>query len=172
MEQHRDDTEDAELVTLQVNERMPTTISGFKDHPLYVLTRHLKQNEAIHPEPPETPELGKFRGESVYPRSAVVSMKTAENWLRSEGRVVKEGEAALKSIKMRASTVGRMRELEMLKEAGQSQENGDAMQGLYARHQTERFVPPPVVNVSLFHLWCSFLLELCCPGQNPQEQLR
>jgi len=139
------------MVSLQVNERMPTSIAGFKDHPLYVLIRHLKQTEAIFPEPPETPELGKFRGESVYPRSSVVSMKTAENWLRSEGRTVKEGEAALKSIKMRASTVGRMRELEILKEAGQSEQNGEAMQGLYARHQTEKFVPIPVIDVSLFY---------------------
>ncbi|KAJ7575142.1 hypothetical protein C8J56DRAFT_1017213 [Mycena floridula] len=146
---NRDDVEDEELDAAQIMEGMPTTINGFKDHPLYVLTRHLKQNETIHPAPPATPQLGKFRGEPVYPRSSIVSLKTPENWLRSEGRVIKEGVQPLKSIKLRTSTVGRQRELEVLKEglreAGQSQES-EVMQGLYARSQTESYQPAPVVD--------------------------
>jgi xeroderma pigmentosum group C-complementing protein len=31
---HRDDVEDNELIVDQFTEGMPTTISGFKDHPL------------------------------------------------------------------------------------------------------------------------------------------
>ncbi|KAF5360558.1 hypothetical protein D9756_005054 [Leucocoprinus leucothites] len=144
-----DDIEDEELETAQMLEGMPTTISGFKDHPIYVLLRHLKQNETIHPPPPSTPELGKFRGEPVYPRSAVVSLKTAENWMRSEGRTVKAGEQPLKMIKVRAGTVNKLRELEVIKEAGASGEGGppgDVMQGLYARSQTEVYVPDPVID--------------------------
>ncbi|KAF8073973.1 hypothetical protein FPV67DRAFT_1606155 [Lyophyllum atratum] len=148
---HRDDVEDEELETAQMMEGMPTTISGFKDHALYVLTRHLKQNQVIHPPPPDTPELGKFRGESVYPRSAVVSLKTAENWMRSEGRTVKEGEQPLKMVKIRAGTISRMRELEVMKdelkaagEPGASVE--ETMQGLYARSQTEQYKPDPIIN--------------------------
>jgi hypothetical protein len=34
--QHRDDLEDEELATNQLTEAMPTTIAGFKDHPLCV----------------------------------------------------------------------------------------------------------------------------------------
>ncbi|KAJ7582355.1 Rad4 beta-hairpin domain 1-domain-containing protein [Mycena floridula] len=124
---NRDDVEDEELDTAQIMEGMSMTINGFKDHPLYVLTRHLKQNEIIHPAPPATPQLGKFRGEPVYPRSSIVSLKTPENWLRSEGRVIKEGVQPLKSIKLRTSTVVWQRELEILREglreAGQSQES-------------------------------------------------
>jgi len=119
----------------------------------YVLTRHLKQNQVIHPPPPDTPELGKFRGESVYPRSAVVSLKTAENWMRSEGRTLKQGEQPLKMVKIRTGTISRMRELEVLKdglkeagEPGASVE--ETMQGLYARGQTEQYKPDPVINVS------------------------
>ncbi|KAF9448723.1 Rad4-domain-containing protein [Macrolepiota fuliginosa MF-IS2] len=146
---HRDDIEDEELETAQMLEGMPTTVGGFKDHPIYVLVRHLKQNETIHPPPPTTPELGKFRGEPVYPRSAVVSLKTAENWMRSEGRTVKAGEQPLKMIKVRAGTVNKLRELEVLKEAGASGKGeppGEAMQGLYARSQTESYVPDPVID--------------------------
>ncbi|KAL0069143.1 hypothetical protein AAF712_003829 [Marasmius tenuissimus] len=153
---HRDDLEDEELDNAQLIEGMPTTIGGFKDHPLYVLMRHLKQTETIYPPPPETLELGRFRGESVYSRSSVVSLKTAENWLRSEGRSVKAGEQPMKLVKMRASTVNRQREIELLKEglseAGASTStvangsDGEVMQGLYARRQTEMFVPDPVVE--------------------------
>jgi xeroderma pigmentosum group C-complementing protein len=85
----------------------------------------------------------------------VVSLKTAENWMRSEGRTVKAGSQALKWSKIRAGTVSKQRELEVLKERtegdGESalvNENNSAaaMQGLYARNQTELFVPSPVVN--------------------------
>ncbi|KAJ7143579.1 hypothetical protein C8R43DRAFT_569152 [Mycena crocata] len=173
---HRDDVEDAELETAQLLEGMPTTIAGFKDHPVYALVRHLTQMQTIHPPPPLTHELGQFRGEAVYPRSAVVSLKTAANWMRSEGRQIKEGEQPMKLVKMRASTIGRMREVELMREglrvAGEHAEteaaaaasDGDdqlgessakefgkeweneVMQGLYALSQTEPYVSNPVVN--------------------------
>ncbi|KAL1760246.1 hypothetical protein FB107DRAFT_287083 [Schizophyllum commune] len=146
---HRDDMEDEELNSMQMSEGMPTTLAGFKDHPLYVLERHIRQHETIHPPPPATPELGKFRGESVYPRSNVVSLKSAENWMRSEGRTVKAGEQPMKFVKLHANTVARLREIELAKDelrvAG-ADSAGDLMQGLYARSQTEMFVPPPVVD--------------------------
>jgi len=181
-------------------EGMPTTIGGFKDHPLYarfpslfpslsftltpsyVLTRHLKQTEVIHPPPPATPELGKFRGEPVYPRSSVVSLKTAENWMRSEGRTVQERSQPLKVVKVRAGTVNKMRELEVLREAGaavgeseggEGSVGGEATQGLYARSQTETYRPDPVVDVSIIIL-CEFIsynVLLSCAGQDSKEQL-
>ena len=45
--QQRDDLEDEELQANQLTEAMPTTIAGFKDHPLYVLERHLKREEVV-----------------------------------------------------------------------------------------------------------------------------
>ncbi|KAJ3735857.1 hypothetical protein DFJ43DRAFT_1207547 [Lentinula guzmanii] len=196
---NRDDIEDEEFETAQLMEGMPTSMTGFKDHPLYVLTRHLKQNETIYPPPgpalgtgtgastprnhhgsrSHTPELGKFRGEPVYPRSSVVSLKTPENWLRSEGRSIRKGEVPMKYVKLRASTIGRRREIEMIKEGmkdmqgrtkvqevngvigihvdelgseeragtpGRANAEGEIMQGLYARNQTELYVPDPVID--------------------------
>ena len=124
---------------------MPTSMAGFKDHPLYVLERHLKREEVVDP----PTELGKFRGEPVYPRANVLQLKTAENWMR-RGRQVRAGEQALKQTKQRASTINRKRELEALREAGAS---GDAepMQGLYAERQTEVYRPIPVIDVRAFH---------------------
>ncbi|KAJ7160117.1 hypothetical protein C8R46DRAFT_363273 [Mycena filopes] len=165
---NRDDVEDADLDAAQLMEGMPATMGGFKDHPIYALARHLTQAQTIHPPPPQTRELGKFRGEPVYPRSAVVALKTAENWMRSEGRQVKEGEQPLKWVKMRASTIGKMREVELMREglrvagehndaedaAGSSnattskgqQNQGEVMQGMYALSQTELYIPDPIVD--------------------------
>lgn len=80
--------------------------------------------------------------------------------MRNTGRTIKEGEQPMKMIKLRAGTVNRMRELEVLKdelrEAGQASPAGEGsstagaeiMQGLYAYSQTEPYVPEPVVDVS------------------------
>lgn len=59
----------------------------------------------------------------------------------------------MKMVKSRPGTIGRMRELEILKdslrEAGQTADNqAQVMHGLYARSQTELYVPKPVVDVS------------------------
>ncbi|PCH40265.1 Rad4-domain-containing protein [Wolfiporia cocos MD-104 SS10] len=150
---HRDDLEDEELQTNQLTEGMPTTMGGFKDHPIYVLERHLKRDEVIYP----MIELGKFRGEPVYARSSVLSLKTAENWTR-QGRRVREGAQPMKWVKQRAMTVNKQRAIEMaLSEQRDKIESGEAdgagfasedgvMQGLYAESQTELYRPDPVVN--------------------------
>jgi xeroderma pigmentosum group C-complementing protein len=75
--------------------------------------------------------------------------------MRSEGRAVKEGLQPLKFNKVRAGTVNRMRELEILKDglreagegSGPTPAESEVMQGLYARSQTEPYVPDPVVDV-------------------------
>lgn len=114
----------------------------------YALSRHLKREEVIDP----PVELGKFRGEPVYPRSSVISLKTAENWMR-QGRVVQEGCQPMKMVKYRAVTIGRKREMEVALEkaraSGHSGEDEEELQGLYARSQTELYKPKPVVDVCL-----------------------
>ncbi|KAI0074037.1 Rad4-domain-containing protein [Panus rudis PR-1116 ss-1] len=142
---NRDDVEDEELHANQMTEQMPTSMAGFKDHPLYVLARHLKRDEVIHP----LTEIGKFRGEPVYPRANVISLKTAENWMR-QGRKVKEGCQPMKMVKQRAVTVNKRRAIEMAM-ADRAGESGlgsekDIMQGLYAYSQTELYKPDPVVD--------------------------
>ena len=145
---------------------MPTTIVGFKDHPLcgyhlsysplallnclsrsYALARHVKQNEVIYP----LVEIGKFRGEAVYPRGNVLSLKTSESWMR-QGYKIKEGAQPMKMIKQRAVTTNKKRAVEMAladQDGDGSEGNeGGLMQGLYAKGQTELYIPPPVVDVS------------------------
>ena len=124
----------------------------------YVLERHLKRDEIVHP----LVELGKFRGEPVYSRSSVLQLKAAENWMR-QGRKVKEGAQPMKWVKQRAMTVNKQRAIEMalserkdrgLQIAGENGGEGFAaedgvMQGLYAKHQTELYIPDPIVDVSI-----------------------
>ncbi|KAL4250566.1 transglutaminase-like superfamily protein [Abortiporus biennis] len=149
---NRDDLEDEELHINQMTESMPTTMGGFKDHPLYVLARHLKQNEVIHP----LVELGKFRGEPVYSRSSVIQLKTAETWMR-QGRKIKEGCQPMKWVKQRAVTVNKKRAIEMamggrddLDVAGEKKDGfsneKDSMQGMYAESQTELYQPLPIID--------------------------
>ncbi|GJE88546.1 Rad4-domain-containing protein [Phanerochaete sordida] len=148
---NRDDLEDDELQANQLTEKMPDTMAGFKGHPLYVLARHLRRDEVVHP----PAELGRFRGEAVYPRANVRALKTAETWMR-QGRVVRAGAQPMKWVKQHAVTVNRRRAVEMalaerdgLPVAGQgagAEGGGDVMQGLYAEAQTELYVPQPVVD--------------------------
>lgn len=106
----------------------------------YALEQHLKRDEVIHPKT----EVGKFRGEPVYPRSNVIPLKTAENWMRT-GRQLKEGAQAMKWVKQRAVTIHRRRAMELAQ-----QEGDEMMQGLYAESQTEPYVPDPVIDVRPF----------------------
>lgn len=142
---------------------MPSSIGGFKDHPLYVLVsvlninehlynslnrryaleRHLKRDQVIHP----YTQIGRFRGEPVFSRSDVLSLKTSENWMRS-GRIIKAGEQPLKDVKVRAVTVARKRAVEMAKSEGGGGTEGEVTQGMYAEWQTELYMPAPIIDVS------------------------
>ena len=130
--------EDEELIRQQNSEPMPTVLEGFKNHPRFVLARHLKREEVV---PASTRQLGLFRGDPVYPRAAVLSVKAAEAWMR-EGMAVKEGEQPLKNVKQRAVTINKRRIQELALQEGQE----PIMQGLYSRSQTEPIIPPPIVN--------------------------
>jgi len=121
------------------------SISGYKNHPEYILSRHLKREEAIRPGKSHIKLFTTGKGpnrteEKVFLRSDVVACKTAENWYR-EGRTIKLGEQPLKLVKRRAVTLTRKREIEEKQREGET-----AMQGLYSLEQTELYTPPPIVD--------------------------
>jgi hypothetical protein len=167
--QTRDIKEDEELATSQVREPLPDSVGGFKDHPKwvsfvrssvpfvgpnlpfasYVLERHLKRDQVIHPRK----QLGTFRGEPVFARSSVIPLKSAETYMR-EGRKIREGEQPLKMVKQRAVTIHKRRAQELAALEGQE----PVQQGLYADWQTELVVPQPVVDVR-FLLSLSFFSD-------------
>lgn len=77
---------------------LPSSDNGFRNHPMYVLERHLLKFQAIYP--PEVAPLGYFKEQLVYPRDCVQIVRSRETWLR-EARTVKMNESAYKIVKAR-----------------------------------------------------------------------
>ncbi|CAG8620311.1 11974_t:CDS:10 [Dentiscutata erythropus] len=106
-EREQDKIEDSSLHSMEISERIPTTISHFLNHPLYALERHLKKFEIIFP---TTPIIGHIKGEPIYPRKNVKQLHTVETWLR-EGR--QEGQQPVKYVKSRVFTLAKRRAANM-----------------------------------------------------------
>ena len=93
----KDNAEDEILKSSVVSEKMPTSLKGFLNNPLYVLEKQLKKNEIIHPRGVEN-SIGRFKNDLVYPRSSVHRAFTSDAWIR-QGCSVKEGEEPCKVFK-------------------------------------------------------------------------
>ena len=130
--------ENKELENKSKNEPMPKNVSDFKDHPVFVLERHLRRNEVIWP----SEHRGHFsagnkdgKSEKVYHRNNVHIVRSAEQWYR-KGRDLKVGEQPLKRV-----TRQRRRGISVDDE--DEEQDGTS---LYAEFQTELYIPPPVVK--------------------------
>ena len=51
--------------------KLPTSVSEFKDHPLYVIERHLLKFQAIRP---NAEPVGLFREEAVFSRDSLATL--------------------------------------------------------------------------------------------------
>ncbi|KAL9959833.1 hypothetical protein ACROYT_G033190 [Oculina patagonica] len=123
-----DQVEDSHLEDQLLDKPLPTSITEFKNHPLYVLKRHLLKFEAIYPETAAI--LGYCRGEAVYSRECLHTLHTREKWL-NEALVVKQGEKAYKIVK------GRPKRNQPI------HERDSVTIDLFGRWQTEKYKPPP-----------------------------
>jgi xeroderma pigmentosum group C-complementing protein len=82
---------------------MPSSVSEFKDHPLYVLKRHLLKFQSIYPE--KAPTAGMLREtEEIYFRDNLSTLHSRQTWLK-HARVVKPFEKAYKVVKGRLKMV-------------------------------------------------------------------
>lgn len=127
-----DQIEDIELAAKEAREPMPRSIADFKDHPTYALERHLRRNEVLV----SPREIGKVaagrdsRGkklESVYRRTDVKTVKSADGWYRM-GREVRVGEQPVKVV------------------ASKSEDEEDSGTSFYTESQTDLYEAPPVVK--------------------------
>ncbi|KAF2276703.1 Rad4-domain-containing protein [Westerdykella ornata] len=140
----RDQVEDAQLARKEAAEGIPKNVQDFKGHPIYVLERHLRHNEIIHP----MHQVGKVnvgsamnpKLEPIYRRKDVHIVRSADKWYRL-GRDVKDGEQPLKHAKPRK---GVRRSVPPDMEFDEQEDELGV--GLYALFQTEVYVPPPVVG--------------------------
>lgn len=123
-----------EIKTEQILEKqdMPKSDNGFRNHPLYVLERHLLKFQGIYP--PEVAPLGFFKEQPVYPRDCVHVCRSRETWLR-QARTVKQGETAYKVVKARPK---------------RDKYTGDLIRDLplelFGEWQTEPYDPPQAEN--------------------------
>ncbi|KAF2261950.1 Rad4-domain-containing protein [Lojkania enalia] len=139
----RDQVEDATLARKEAAEGMPKNVQDYKDHPVYVLGRHLRHNEVIYP----MHQIGKVnigssmnpRMEPIYRRKDVHIVRSADKWYRM-GRDVKAGEQPLKHAKPKKDR----RQATPSVDLNEQQEEVGV--GLYAFFQTELYVPPSVVH--------------------------
>jgi xeroderma pigmentosum group C-complementing protein len=90
--------EEQEFDKLVSSTPLPTKISEYKNHPLYVIKKDLLKFQGIYPS--DAPPLGFIRGEPVYARECVRLLHSRETWLRS-ARTVKIGETAYKLVTSR-----------------------------------------------------------------------
>ncbi|KAK7201259.1 DNA-repair protein [Novymonas esmeraldas] len=76
--------ESRQLHSLMYSEAVPTTLNALHHHPLYVIETDLARHEGVHPKDAST-TVGSVKGHMVYKRSAIVSLRSRDGWLR-EGR--------------------------------------------------------------------------------------
>ncbi|VDO67270.1 unnamed protein product [Haemonchus placei] len=114
-----------------VKKPLPTTLSEYKNHPLYVLEKDLLKFEAIYPRPEDQKPLGEVRGHKVYPRSCVHTLQGANNWIK-QARSVKEGEKPYKVVKARPNI------------RVPAEEREQRYLDVYGYWQTEPYRPPKV----------------------------
>ena len=143
-----DDIEDTRDLTPVQPQKKATaevdTLQSLRSSPEFVLERFLRREEAIRPGSQHVRTFVSGKGEKakeekVFKRSDVVRCLSAESW-HKEGRRVKMGETPLKLVPIRAVTLNRKQEIDVIE-----QETGEKpKQGLYSLLQTEYIIPPPI----------------------------
>lgn len=132
----QEDREEAEFEAKLLDKPLPTSITEFKNHPLYALKRHLLKYEAIYPE--SSTILGYCRGEAVYSRSCVRTLHSKDTWLK-EARVVRLGEVPYKMVKGQSNRARKARMADPEK-----RDSNDL--ALFGAWQTEDYQPPVAVD--------------------------
>ncbi|XP_028906606.1 DNA repair protein complementing XP-C cells isoform X1 [Ornithorhynchus anatinus] len=132
----RREKEELEFQTKLQDQPLPTAVGEYKNHPLYVLKRHLLKYEAIYPETPHI--LGYCRGEAVYSRSCVHTLHSKDTWLK-QARVVRCGEVPYKMVKGYSN---RARKARLADPHGQDQDD----LALFGFWQTEPYQPPVAMD--------------------------
>lgn len=142
----------------QLREPMPTSISGFKNHPLYALESQLKKTEIIYPLDPRH-SVGIFRNKYVYPRSNVYKINTKMVWLKC-GRKVLSDASPVKVVSRNCSAARKRKVVQDTRGFPEYREKSNTDE-FYASFQTEVYVAKLIVdgnvpvnsfgNFELFH---------------------
>ncbi len=150
--------ENTDLLPVQPEKKLvkegEETLQYYKQSKEFVLERHLKREEALVASavPIKVFRNGKKKGgkkngneggdeedESVYLRTDVVAVKSAETW-HKQGRAPLEGAQPLKMVPYRAATLNRRREIAEAEAATGER----VLQALYSFEQTDWIIPAPI----------------------------
>ena len=167
-----DAAETFEMDARSSRERVPSTMTEIKNHPLWVVERFLTRSQCVHP---RHPVKGLIAGEPVFPRSCVKELKSAERWKSECRRRVMDASlgAPVRTIHSRASQarvrgLARAREGWLMTQAEGSKERLESEEwrstmlarddcpedpqsvpgdiALYGEWQTEPWTPPAAVG--------------------------
>lgn len=115
---------------------LPTTLSGFKAHPIYCLQRHVGSSQMLHPI--DAKVVGTFGGECVYLRQHLCDLLTATQWKRR-----------VRSVKLNETPVRRTvrkKDPSRMSMAPTMDNIEDDQVGLFGIWQTDTFIPPEVID--------------------------
>lgn len=147
------DREDAELHELELREKMskPSTISAFKNHPTYVLKRHISKYQCVKP---GATFCGCHNGEMYYNKEDITELHTVQKWRQLGSEVVEsELHKPAKIVKKRGAAaamvnnnnngsrkdIGVVDENEELDD-GDGEGEGEGMTQLYGDWQTRELI--------------------------------
>lgn len=91
-----------EILDKLLEKPKPVSVSELKDHPLYVLKRHLLKYQSIYPV--DASPVGYLKDEPIYSRDNLVLLHSRQTWLKF-ARMVKPFEQAYKIVKGRLKKV-------------------------------------------------------------------
>ncbi|KPA86399.1 putative Dna-repair protein [Leptomonas pyrrhocoris] len=100
--QRQQQRERRQLHSLMYSEVVPTTLSALHRHPLYVIESDLARHEGIYPKDANT-TVGSVKGHMVYKRSAIVSLRSRDGWLREGRSLLTEDQVPYKIVAPPAS---------------------------------------------------------------------
>lgn len=123
--QRQREREGRQLHSLMYSEAVPTTLNALHSHPLYVIETDLARHEGIYPKDTTT-TVGSIKGHMVYKRSAIVSLRSRDGWLREGRSLLSEDQPAYKTVAPPASRPF------------------VAPSAFYGRWQTQPFAPLPL----------------------------
>lgn len=90
----RNDNEEFELMErITTNAPTPTTVNGFKNHPLYILKKDVKKSQILKP---KAKVCGMVKGQAYYNRSDIADLNTKSSWGKLM-RQIKDGETPIKT---------------------------------------------------------------------------
>ncbi|CAF3713054.1 unnamed protein product [Rotaria sordida] len=107
---------------------IPQTKAELNGHPLYVLKSKLLKFEGIYPN--DTPPIGWFKEEPIYPRENIHILRSKQTWLK-EARQVNQGEEPYKIVDGRIKNIDRKMGVTIRPELE-----------LFGEWQTSEYVPP------------------------------